>query len=47
MHNAMAYAMIRANIAKINDKRGLFKSGWNAKLSFRTAKALKDQGILV
>lgn len=46
MHNAMAYAMIRANITKINDKRGLFKDGWSTKLSYRTYQKLKAEGIV-
>lgn len=44
MHNAMAYAFIRAGHARIDDKRGSFKHGWNAKLSYRTHRALVDAG---
>lgn len=47
MFNALAQALVNAGVVKSEDKRGRFKAGWNAKLSFRTAKTLKDQGILV
>ena len=47
MHNAMAQALINAGFAKQSDKRGMFKDGWNAHLSFRTHKALVDAGYTV
>jgi hypothetical protein len=43
MHNAMAFALIRAGF--VSNKRGLFRDGWSSKLSYRTYQALKAQGI--
>lgn len=44
MHNTMAKALIRAGYASVFDKRGVFKQGWNAKLSYRTHRQLVEQG---
>ena len=46
MFNALAQALVNAGFAKESDKRGRFKDGWSAKLSFRTYNTLKDQGIM-
>jgi len=45
MHNAMAYALIRTGYAKVTDKRGMFRDGWNARLSYKTHRALTDAGF--
>ena len=44
MHNAMAQALINAGYAKQTDKRGSFRDGWNAHLSYKTHRALVDAG---
>lgn len=46
MHNAIASQFINVGIVSHTDKRGLFKEGWSAKLSFKTYNQLKAQGIM-
>jgi hypothetical protein len=47
-HTAMREAFARVGIAPSNPRAGLVHmgKGWNASLSFKTAQALKAQGIL-
>lgn len=46
MYNAMAQAFINLGFVSHTDKRGTFKEGWSAHLSYRTYQQLKAQGIM-